>query len=289
MFIKKTATEILNNGLKLLSENTPIDNLHPGAISRTILESFAFEIGEGADEKSNLYKVSEHILNNGYLSLAEDKYLDLIGELLDYPRREEESYDGLNDLNLMVPISDEAYRMEISQRVHTIASSNEAAIKMALMALNGVKEVKGEEYTHGTGSFSYVVVPLAGYSNEAIKEAAEDAIAEVKAYGIRYEIRMPIEVPIDVQIQIVMKESAIQTDRITALDNTRLKLIAHFEKFDVNQPFIYNDLVQEVMNSDEKIMDFKVLSFYMGGEPVLLTNQAVADDERIRPGSIQIV
>lgn len=289
MFIKKTPEEILNKSLDALVENTPIDNVYQGAIARTILESFAYEMGTTSNGTDNFYDLAEFILKNAFLSTANSAHLDLIGQLLDYPRREIEAYDETAKIYYTKPIDDETYKFEISKRVHTIASSNEEALRLALLAVNGVKAVEGKEYTHGTGSFTFTVIPMNGYSNSAIEELAKNTIERVKAFGIRYEINMPVEVKIDISVQLLMKESAIASDKMKAMINARAAIIKMLESYDVGESFIYNDLVQEIMNSDEKIIDFKVASFYMSGEPVLLTNQTVADDERIRPGNIQIV
>ena len=288
MFAKKTPSQILNNGLTLLKENTPIDNLNPGSVARTIIESYAHELGTGV-EQNNLYDVAEYILNNGFLSLAADEYLDLIGALLNCPRRMAMVYDKELGMEIEQPIDAETYRFEISRRVHTIASSNEEALRLALMAINGIADVVGEEYTHGTGSFTFLIIPAAGYSNESILYEAEYVVGQVKAYGVKYEIKTPKEVLLDMRLQLVVKESTTTTQRASALSNARSHLQNHFIQFDVGQPFIYNDFVQEVMNSDGNIMDFKVLSFYMDNEPILLTNQSVAADEQIRPGFIETV
>lgn len=289
MFTKKTPEQILNNGLTLLTENTPLDNMYPGSIARTIIESFSYEIGTSTDDTDSLYDVAEYILQNSFLGSADEEHLELIGALLDYPRREIEVYDNLLESFVTQPIDNETYKYEISRRVHTIASSNEEALRLALLSIDGVKEISGEEYTLGTGSFSFVITPMSGYSNDSVLEECREVISKTKAYGMKFEIRMPKEITIDFSIQVITKESSSIENDTSAITNVKNKLIAYFETFEVAQGFIYNDFVQEVMNSHEKIIDFKVLGFYLDKEPVLLMNQTVAEDERIRPGAFEIV
>lgn len=289
MFIKKTADEILNNGLETLVENTPLNNIYAGSIARTILESFSYEMGANTAGINNFYEIASYVLQNGFLSSAADEYLDLIGELLDYPRRQVETYDEVTQMTYEQPLDADTYRYEISRRVHTIATSNEEALRLALLSINGVKEVRGEEYTQGAGSFTFVIVPQDGYSNESIRTQAEDVLQEKKAYGVKYIAQLPIEVKIDIDIQLIMKESSSSSDLVAASASVVHMVERFLGSYDVGETFIYNDFVQEVMNSDAKIMDFKVQGFYMSGEPILLTNQAVAADERIRPGNIQVV
>lgn len=289
MFLKRSAQEIIRDACVSLSENTPITNFSAGSIARSIVESIAPEIGPGDDPKRvSLYDVAQEILNQGYISKAKDEHLDLIGGLFSYKRRihQVRGSDGILTEKL---IDDDMYRAELVQIVTASATANYAALRLACLTVNGVRDVIGKEYTHGTGSFSFIVIPEYGYEKEEVLHNVEEQIIKVKAFGNRPSIITPIEIPLDITVQLAFHESTSTQQKSYISFETQNKLQEHFGKFEMGQGFIYNDLVQEVMNINDKIVDFEILSLYLNNEPVLLTNHKILEDERITPQNIKVI
>lgn len=288
MFVKKSMDEIIDHALQTIVDNTPVNSLSAGGIARSLVESFAYEMGSDPDTV-NLYDFAEQILNNGYVSKATDIYLDLIGELFSYPRRTEEVWDEYSQMFVQNPIDDETYRYEITKRIETIASSNEESLRLAILSTPGVQDIIGKEYAYGTGSFQFMIIPMYGYDEETVKDSVMASITNVKAFGNKPGVVLPKNVPLDLSIQLVYQESSTATDQSQIPFDVQAKLMDYFGNFGLGQGFIYNDLVQQIMNVSEKIVDFKINSFYMNNEPVLLTNQTVMEDERIRPSTIEVI
>lgn len=281
MLLKRTAEEVLRDAMQIIADNTPITNFKPGSIARALVEALK-------DEIPALYDYAEEVLNMGFLSRAEGEYLDLIGQLFNYPRRMETTYDENTEEITEQPIDDDTYRYEISQRVLTAANANFEALRLAALAVPGVQDVIGKEYSHGTGSFSFYVVPGNGFTPTEVKSAVDEALS-VRAYGIRPNVILPIDLPIDLKIQLVFDEGTSIEDRESIRFNVKNGLMNYFGNFDMGQGFIYNDLVQEIMNTDDHIKDFTVLQFYINHEPALLTNHEILDDERLTLSSIEVI
>lgn len=280
MFLKKTKEEVLRKGLEVIVENTPVTNLNAGSIARSILEATSGEF-------ESLYEVAEFVLNQGFLSRAEGEYLDLFGVMFNYPRRTEVVINEETGIHEEQEIDDETYRYELSRQVQVAVSSNEEAVRLTALQVPGVQDVTGKEYSHGTGSFSFILTVQNGFDEELVKQEVENAVYEMKAYGVKSEILLPKNMPLEISLSLVLKEDILEVDAIR--NRVQTNLMNYFGNFDTGQEFIYNDFVQEVMNADENIIDFRVNSFRLNDQPALLTNHTVLEEERISPRLIEVL
>lgn len=289
MFLKRTVQEVLRDSAIRIAENTPITNFGPGSIARSIVETLAPEIGSSDDEERvSLYDFAQMVLEQGQLPKATEKNLDMIGGLFNYKRRIEQVRNKEGTL-VEQPISDDMYRAEIAQVVPAMATANYAALRLALLTIQGVRDVVGKEYTHGTGSFSFVLIPQGGFDDKELAKQMDEAMKKIKAYGVRPNIILPVNIPMQLTVKLAFHETTSEQQKVNIRFETEAKLYSYIAKSEMGQNFIYNDLVQEVMNANDKIVDFEIIKFYLNNEPVLLTNHDVLDDERIIPQEIKVI
>lgn len=280
LLLKRSRQEIIRNALEVVVENTPITNLNAGSIARSIIEATS-------GEYQTLYEFAEDVLNNGFLSKADDDHLDLIGTMFNYPRRTEVVINQDTGAQEEQLIDEETYKFELSKRVTTAVSSNEEAVRLACLAIPGVQDILGKEYSHGTGSFSFILTTLNGFDAESVKLEMENAIKDIKGYGIKPTVLLPRDIPLEIRMQVILKEGTSEADSVRY--SVESDLMNYFGNFITGQEFIYNDFIQETMNIDDSIVDFKILAFYLDEVPALLTNHAVLDEERIRPRLINVL
>jgi hypothetical protein len=290
MFLKRSVQEILRDAAVSIAQNTPITNFNAGSIARSIVEAIAPEIGTGGADpnRASLYDFAQEVLDQGYISKATDEHLDLIGGLFSYPRRIEQVRKEDGSL-VEEPISNDIYRYELTQIVPAAATANYAALRLALLTMTGVKDVIGKEYSHGTGSFSFILIAMAGFDERNLVAEAERVIDEVKGYGVRPHVMTPVMVPMDITIKLLFHESTSENQKANIRFEAKNALIRYTGSFERGAGFIYNDLVQEIMNANQKIVDFEILKFYLNNEPVLLTNHSILEDERIIPQNIEVL
>ncbi len=289
MFLKRSVQEILKEAAISIAENTPVTNFSAGSIARSIVETIAPEIGSGSDpDRASLYEFAQKVFDEGHVSKATEVSLDLIGGLFSYPRRVEEVRSEDGSL-VEEPISDETYRYEITQVVPSMATANYAALRLALLTIQGVQDAVGKEYTHGTGSFSFLLIPQPGFSEEEVSHMMTEAIDATKAFGVRPNIILPVSIPTGVTVKLAFHEAVNEEEKGSIRFEVESHLFNYFSSYEMGQGFIYNDFVQEVMNVNKKIIDFEVLRFYLNNEPVLLTNHTVLEDERIVPENILVL
>jgi len=278
----KSKEEIIREAIDSITQNTPINNFYAGAIARSIIEAIS-------PYYQDLYVFGKDILDNGYISKADEEHAELIGELFNYPRRTEQVYNSETNEYEEVKIELETYKYELTKQVRAAVSSNEEALRLACLTIPGVQNIIGKEYTYGTGSFSFILVVQNGFDEEEVKSQVEEAIMKTKAFGVRPGVILPEPVLLDLEISLIFQESATAIEKQEIRQRLQNYLYQYYGNFSLAQDFIYHDLVQEVMNIDQKVVDFQVVSLYLRNEPVLLTNHDIMDDERIRPNIIEIL
>ena len=289
MFLRKSVQEILKDAAVSIAQNSPITNFSAGGIARSIIEAIAPEIGSNNDStRTSLYDFAQQVLDQGQISKATEENLDMIGGLFSYQRRTEEvrKEDGSLVQEL---ISDESYRYELTQVIPAMATANYAALRLSLLTIQGVKDVIGKEYTHGTGSFSFILIPQAGFNTKEVSYQMDEAIQTVKSFGVKPHIVLPVDVPIDLTVKLAFHETTSEQQKINIRFDTQAKLETYVNKYEMGQGFTYNDLIQEVMNANDMIVDFEIIKFYLNNEPVLLMNHEILEDERIVSQSILVI
>ncbi|CDQ41802.1 baseplate J/gp47 family protein [Virgibacillus salexigens] len=280
MLVKRSKEEIIKDALDVIVTNTPITNFNAGSIARSITESLSGEF-------ESLYEFAEEVLNNGYLSRAIGTHLELMGEMFNYPRRTEIIINQDTGVEEEKLIDDDTYRIELSKQVSAAVSSNEEAVRLACLSIPGVQSIFGKEYTHGTGTFSFILTTLNGFDSETVKQNMESVLQQVKAFGVKPYVILPDEIYLEIELQLILKEGTRDSEGIRL--NVKSELNNYFGNFSIDQDFIYNDFVQKVMNLDDNIVDFKVKYFYLNDTPALLTNHVISEEERIRPRLIEIL
>jgi hypothetical protein len=290
MFLKRSVQEVLRDAAVSIAQNTSITNFNAGSIARSIVETIAPEIGTGGTDpnRTSLYDFAQQVLDQGTISKATKTDLELIGGLFSYNRRTEQIRKEDGSL-VEEPISDDLYRYEVTQIVPAAATANYAALRLDLLTINGVRDIIPREYSHGTGSFSFILIPMFGFDEKELVQVAEEAIANTKAFGIRPNVMLPVTVPLDLTIKLMFHESTSETERANIRFEARNKLTSYLGQFEMGTGLIYNDIVQETMNANSKIVDFEILKFYLNNEPVLLTNHSILEDERLIPQQIEMI
>jgi len=255
-FVPRTQEQLTSSQIRGLRENTPITNFSAGSRARAILELINDDISEFENRLSLNTALS-------FVSQANGRFLDMIGELLSCERRPDEG--------------DEGFRYRIVNHVHTVAGANETALRLACLSVDGVRDIKLVPYTHGTGSFSVYVVPEdSNYLNEAI-DGVSNAVEEIKAYGIKGNVLSPKIIPVQISVRLITKP---MTDSRGLINDVRFAIRYYFESRDLGQNLIINELVNSIMNVSNDIIDIQIYDLYLGNKKVLVQNQDIHWDEK---------
>jgi uncharacterized phage protein gp47/JayE len=256
----KTYEELMEEALRLIPRNTPITNLSPGAIARTLLEVMNKEL-------ATYYERLTVADSMGFLSTATGSRVDLIGRMLDCYRWPNES--------------DENYKYRISKQVTAAAAANKTAIRLAVLAVDGVKDVHMVPWVLGTGSFAVYIIGENPNVSDEVLEKAQAAIDEVQAYGNKGIAVRPKEVPIELKIRLTFKGDVSEDRKRSLALEARREVRKYLQNLSIGDEIIINEIVKRVMSVSSDIKNMSIYHFYLRDEPVLIQDQKLNWDERL--------
>ena len=274
LYIQKDLNTLMATSLNNLKNTTLPDgttlSATPGSVTRLLLAVINSQF-EG------YYNRLQEVHLQSFLSTATGEYLEMIGQLVNCTRNGQED--------------DTSYRTRISTRVTELERANELAVRMALLAVDGVQDVQLVSFTHGSGSFTAFIITNTAEPSESIISACEEALKEAAAYGIKYTVTGPDLVPVEIGIKLVLLDGTeAQADLI---DKVRTNVREFINSRKIGGELIYNEIVEIVMSTSESIYDMEVFNYKVNEIPVLNANQKCRPNERFiessKPGAINVV
>jgi len=179
--------------------------------------------------------------------------------------------------------SDSNYRYRISNATLSAEKANEISIRLAALSVNGVADVVMKPFARGVGTYDVLVIPTEGIATDSLIDNVQSAIDDVQAFGIRGTVKAPTVVPVDIEIKLAFTKDATDYDKT----NIKGDVVSAIEKYIVNIPiggtFIYNEMIQQVMDVSTKILDMFVTCYYFREQPYFQKNVEIYWDEMFYP------
>lgn len=268
MWERKTREEIQEEMFQALQTKTGINSTADGSMAKAFIDSFG-------DEIDNLYYVLEEIQKQAFLSTSYGMYLDLIGELLNTPRKE-------NEL-------DDEYRYRISQAVNVHAGGNKIAIEEKALSVMGVASIELRPYAFGTGSFIIYVYPEPGYGTKAMLYDVKNAVKSVVSEGIYFEVAMPTDIPVSLDIAIMFNNNISDMEKRDIRNKVKLNIETYLNSMAKNQTLYINEIISITMNTNDNIIDMGIVNLYIDGNSKYINNIFPKDNERFTVGKINVI
>ena len=247
----KTFEELQDEGL---SELTALGfSSNPGAICRLFLSVINNRV-------SAAYRALTVNHIRTFLSTSDGEALDLIGSLLNCKR------NGDNDSD---------YKFRISKQCLVLASSNETAIRLALLSLDEVVDVKLKP--HGMGAGTFVALVIFDDTLEDVNAALEKCRKQVSAtvgYGIKYRIDTPTLTKIKLGFKLYLKDTVNDFDAQTIRYDVQQAITKYISNLTIGEDIVIDQITQEIMNVSDDIVSHQNTSFYIDNQKALYVNQS---------------
>lgn len=253
----KTFEELQDEGL---SELTALGfSSNPGAICRLFLSVVNNRIAAA-------YRALTVNHIRAFLSTADGEALDMIGKLLNCQRNGD---------------TDENYKFKISKQCLVLASSNETAIRLAVLSVEGVADVKLKPYGMGAGTFVVIVVVDNSVTNpDGVIKAVEKQVAGTVGYGIKPRITTPTLTRVKMKFKLYIDESVSDFDAQTIRYDVQYAISQYIENLNIGEDIIIDQITQEIMNVSDSIISHQNIEFYINNEKALYVNQSCRWFER---------
>lgn len=226
---------------------------NPGAIARLFLSVINNNI-------ASLYKVLTINHLRAFLSTSDGVALNAIGVLLNCNRLPREL--------------DDDYRYRISQQCLVLATSNEEAVKLAVLCTAGVSSVTMKPYAMGAGTFTIIVRLEDDSVSETVLETATKKVQETVGYGIKFKITTPVLSYIKLRVKIYLKDNVSDADAQTVRYDVQTALADYIANLAVGEDILIDQVTQVIMNTSDKIISHQCLDFKIDNQKALYVNQS---------------
>lgn len=199
-----------------------------------------------------------------FVTTAKQEYLEAIGAIVSCYRKDNEY--------------DEDYRKRICSQVLMFASSNETAIRLSVLNIEGVQDVILKRYAFGAGSMA--VMPIINTSNNSIVDIVKDVVSNISSFGEAAYIVLPKEKYIKIKIKILTSNSVSDNEKQAILMTVKKNLSKFLRSLSAGQTLLINEITEIVMSSDSRIVNYACDGISINNKENMYINQSCRWDER---------
>lgn len=176
--------------------------------------------------------------------------------------------------------SDADFRFRISRQVTASEMANETAIRLASLSVPGVADVEIVPYVRGLGTFAVYIKSLDARVADDLVDAVQESIDQVQALGNRGFALKPKEIGIEMDLTLTMRETVTVNDQNDIARTVVNAIYDYINNLNIGEDFIVNEVVQRVMEVDERIKNVGVANKPLDDVKAWVTSRTA--DNRIR-------
>jgi uncharacterized phage protein gp47/JayE len=181
--------------------------------------------------------------------------------------------------------SDDAYRTRLVKAVRTASGGTETAMRFGALSIPGVRDVNIRTAPYGLGSFEVIVTPENYMQAAQLQVSVAMLLNTLRPVGSRMFVKSPQYLPVQVRVTATIRDGI----GINKPDITRRVEIAATRYINSLLPgdtLIYNQLIQNMMDSADVVTDVIITSFTVNGSETLRRNVTCDPDQQLVPGTI---
>jgi uncharacterized phage protein gp47/JayE len=149
--------------------------------------------------------------------------------------------------------SDADFRYRVSKQVTASERANETAIRLAALSVPGVADVETVAHVRGLGTYGAYIKSLDARVSDDLVSSVQQSIDLVQSYGNRGFSLKPREIGVEMELTLTFRETMTTRDR-TDISRTVVGVVYDYiNNLDIGEDFIVNEVVQRVMQVDDRI------------------------------------
>lgn len=184
--------------------------------------------------------------------------------------------------------SDTNYRFRIASSVRLAATGNALAIRLACLAVTGVRDCVVTPFKYGVGTVGVAIVleDPASTSASGWFSAAAVKAEETRSAGDLIFVTRPTESVVDITVSMLMKDGSSASNLVKTAAASAIK--RYLNTLSVGDPVIYSRIITEAMSISPQIRDIVIIDGGMKVNAVAVVrgNIPAKTDEQFFPGTI---
>ncbi len=153
---------------------------------------------------------------------------------------------------------DSDFRYRISKQVTASEMGNQTAIRLATLSVPGVADISEVPYVRGLGTFGIYIKSLDARVSDELVDAVQDIVDEVQSFGNKGFALKPKEIGIEMVLSLTYRETVPNRDRASITRDVVGAMYDYINNLNIGEDFIINEVVQRVMQVDDRIKNVGV-------------------------------
>jgi hypothetical protein len=187
--------------------------------------------------------------------------------------------------------SDDNYRYFLSKQVNSAEAANEAAIRIAALAVPGVSDIYLRRWTYGIGTFSVHIVSTTPVVGQGLINAVSESVGRVAAYPEKFTVAGPDYIGVKLVVGLTFIPSTTQAERDGLVSSAARVVVDYINNIELGGSLIINEIIQRVMDLSDKILDTTLTDMNLGRyniklnkleylRPVIIGNQKAGTHQK---------
>lgn len=215
---------------------------------------------------ANLYSTLTVNHLRAFVTTSDGEALDDIGVLLQCKRLANESDDN--------------YKARIVKQCLVLATSNETAIRLTALVVDGVKDVTLKPYSMGAGTFTVIIFVEDDSDPNAVISAVKNKLESVHGYGIRYNVITPTLTYVSIRQRLFINDSVSDVTKQEIKYKVQLELTKYLSNLKIGESIYTDAITKTIMNVSPYIIQEANDGLWINGEKSLYVNQTCRWFER---------
>jgi len=178
---------------------------------------------------------------------------------------------------------DDSYRFRLTRSIFSAASANKEALRVAAFGAGDVSDVQIRPLIQGAGTFEIFLIPRGNKVSRATIRQVQFLVDLVAPMGSLAIVRSPTSLPVEISIELIFTQETPEGEKGTVKRGARQALLDYLSVIPVGGLFVYNEMVQRVMDVSTRILDMRTICYSFRREPQVLGNIRAYDDESFVP------
>jgi len=186
--------------------------------------------------------------------------------------------------------NDDEFRYRIVHAHIECARANETSVRLAALSIPGVVDVILREYAAGIGTFAVHIIADSPIPNAGLLSAVQQAVDSTRAFGIKALVQYPDYKGFEGTFKLRFVPETTADEKVLIMQQVKIAAELYINNLGFGGEFIANELIQRVMEINDKIKDVSVVTFGIGDynpltginenyNPLIFMNQQIDQDE----------
>lgn len=179
--------------------------------------------------------------------------------------------------------TDNQLRSRMADAMLSRATGNIASLREASNIVPGVSEVRIRSHVNGPGTVEMTIIPVGNNPGNRVNEVSQANVEVVRSAGCIVDIKGPRFVPFEVTILLRFRPDVGEGEKPAIRLAAQQAIVGYLETLRLGQQFVVKEMIQQVMDVNERILDFDIHCFAFRRRAQVIRNFQPDTDELIIP------